>query len=338
MNAQQMDALVKTMESAEQGKSADMKNGQKRAFLGLPGFCPDSAQESFSTTTLFGDSPNENSSQPTPENDAFSSVTSALKIAEKEAEKELKQQKLLAAQVKAHLSKASVREKIVAFMRFHDGIPNATITACLMAMIRQYSPGKAANAKDIGAMVASSLPDVSQRFVRDDVFGLLVSIGLIESKQTSGFVWADLAARKRESIQAVIGMAKRAAQPAFPELYDEQRKYAAAVKANDLAKKRADIARQTAAMVASTDTVEVMRRDSNTKVIIAAVAAALFAGGVLVAKYGSAPTETTEIEQEEYAPAFNIEQMLRDNTPGFDDLPLSEQARMVAEAEKAFAE
>ena len=60
--------LVGAGDATENGQG---KNSQKRAFLGLPGFCPDSAQESFSTTAENGTFLNENGSQPTPENDVF---------------------------------------------------------------------------------------------------------------------------------------------------------------------------------------------------------------------------------------------------------------------------
>ena len=331
-----MDAhYLDTMAKADSSKIGQGKKGGFRAFLGVPGFCPDSAQESFSTT-------GENSTFQVDKNDAFLSVTGALKIAEKYAEQELKQQKLLAAQIKEHLSKAEVREKIVAFMRYHDDVPNTQITACLMAMIRQYAPGKAANAKDIGALVASSIPDVSQRFVRDDCFGLLVSIGLIEPKQSSGYVWADLAAKRKASRDAVIQLVKSVARPGFPELAEEQRKYAAALKANELAKKRAEVARQTNAIIASTDQAAVLQRDSNTKVILAAVAAALFAGGVLVAKYGShgdaSPAQQENYSEYENAPVYDVEKMLSESNPDFYKLPMDEQARLIAGAKAAFAE
>lgn len=342
MDAQTRANWLDTMAKADSAKNGQGKKGEKRAFLGLPAFCPESAQESFSTTAENGDSTNENGSQPIHKDDAFLSVTGALKIAEKSAEQELKQQKLLAAQVKAHLSKAEVREKIVAFMRYHDDVPNAQITACLMAMIRQCAPGKSANAKDIGALVASSIPDVSQRFVRDDCFGLLLSIGMIEPKQSSGYVWADLAAKRKASRDAVIQLVKNVTKPGFPELAEEQRKYAAALKANELAKKRAEVARQTNAIIASTDQTAVLQRDSNTKVILAAVAAALFAGGVLVAKYGSngdaAPATEEKTSEYESAPIYDMEKMLSESNPDFYKLPMGEQARLIEEAKAAFAE
>lgn len=329
MDAQTRANWLETMakaESAKNGQGKQGKNSPKRAFLGLPTFCQGSAQESFST--------------PTPETDAFLSVAGALKIAEKSAEQELKQQKLLAAQVKAHLSKAEVREKIVAFMRYHDDVPNAQITACLMAMIRQYAPGKSANAKDMGALVASTMPELSQWFARDKAFSLLVSIGLIEPKQSSaGYVWADLAAKRKAQRDAVIQLVKSVARPGFPELAEEQRKYAAALKANELAKKRAEVARQTNAIIANTDQAAVLQRDSNTKVILAAVAAALFAGGVLVAKYGgdAEPSQTKNAAEYENAPVYDVEKMLSDSNPDFYKLPMDEQARMIGEAKAAFA-
>lgn len=342
MDAQTRANWIETMAKAEAAKNGQGKKGGFGAFLGLPAFCPDSAQESFSTTGVNGVFPNENGSQPTHQNDAFLPVANALKIAEKGAEQELKQQKLLAAQVKAHLSKAEVREKIVAFMRYHDDVPNAQITACLMAMIRQYAPGKSANAKDIGALVASSMPEVSQRFVRDDCFGLLVSIGLVDAKPSSGYVWADIAAKRKARRDAVIQLVKSVARPGFPELAEEQRKYAAALKANELAKKRAEVARQTNAIIASTDQTAVLQRDSNTKVILAAVAAALFAGGVLVAKYGSsgdaAQSQPEKTEEYESAPVYDVEKMLSESNPDFYKLPMEEQARLIEEAKAAFAE
>lgn len=333
MDAQTRANWLETMAKADSAKNGQGKNSPKRAFLGLPTFCQGSAQESFSTTA-------ENGSQPTPETDAFLSVAGALKIAEKSAEQELKQQKLLAAQVKAHLSKAEVREKIVAFMRYHDDVPNAQITACLMAMIRQYAPGKSANAKDMGALVASTMPELSQWFARDKAFSLLVSIGLIEPKQSSaGYVWADLAAKRKAQRDAVIQLVKSVARPGFPELAEEQRKYAAALKANELAKKRAEVARQTNAIIANTDQAAVLQRDSNTKVILAAVAAALFAGGVLVAKYGgdAEPSQTKNAAEYENAPVYDVEKMLSDSNPDFYKLPMDEQARMIGEAKAAFA-
>ena len=340
MNEQTRANWLETMAKADSAKNGQGKNSQKRAFLGLPTFCQGSAQESFSTTAQNGTFLNENGSQPTPETDAFLSVAGALKIAEKSAEQELKQQKLLAAQVKAHLSKAEVREKIVAFMRYHDDVPNAQITACLMAMIRQYAPGKSANAKDMGALVASTMPELSQWFARDKAFSLLVSIGLIEPKQSSaGYVWADLAAKRKASRDAIIQLVKNVTKPGFPELAEEQRKYAAALKANELAKKRAEVARQTNAIIANTDQAAVLQRDSNTKVILAAVAAALFAGGVLVAKYGgdAEPSQTKNAAEYENAPVYDVEKMLSDSNPDFYKLPMDEQARLIGEAKAAFA-
>ena len=165
-----------------------------------------------------------------------------------------------------------------------------------------------------------------------------MSIGLIEPKQSSGYVWADLAAKRKAQRDAVIQLVKSVARPGFPELADEQRKYAAAIKANELAKKRAEVARQTNAIIANTDQTAVLQRDSNTKVILAAVAAALFACGVLVAKYGSnedaSPENTAEYEN---APVYDVEKMLSESNPDFYKLPMDEQARLIGEAKAAFA-
>lgn len=338
-----MDAhYLDTMAKADSAKNGQGKKGQKRAFLGYPGVSRNLACESFSTNAQNGDYSNENNSQPVDKNDAFLSVTGALKIAEKYAEQELKQQKLLAAQIKEHLSKAEVRDKIVAFMRYHDDVPNAQITACLMAMIRQYAPCKDASAKDIAGLAASSVDGLAEWFARDKAFPLLVSIGLVDARENArGYVWADLAAKRKAQRDAVIQLVKSVARPGFPELAEEQRKYAAALKANEIAKKRAEVARQTNAIIANTDQTAVLQRDSNTKVILAAVAAALFAGGVLVAKYGShgdaSPAQQENSSEYENAPVYDVEKMLSESNPDFYKLPMDEQARLIGEAKAAFA-
>lgn len=340
MDAQTRANWIETMAKAESAKNGQGKKGGFGAFLGYPGVSRGLACESLSTTAENGDSPNKNNSQPVGKNDAFLSVTGVLKIAEKSAEQELRQHKLLAAQVKAHLSKAEIRDKIVAFMRYHDDVPNAQITACLMAMIRQYAPCKDASAKDIAGLAASSVDGISEWFARDKAFPLLVSIGLVDARENArGYVWADLAAKRKAQRDAVIQLVKSVARPGFPELADEQRKYAAAIKANELAKKRAEVARQTNAIIASTDQTAVLQRDSNTKVILAAVAAALFACGVLVAKYGSnedaSPENTAAYEN---APVYDVEKMLSESNPDFYKLPMDEQARLIAGAKAAFDE
>lgn len=325
MDAQKLSKFADVMNVTDDSEIREAKNGRFWAFLDVPGKCRSSAGGSVKPAGA--------------EIDRFAGVENAIANCDKVAKSLDKSLKMYAALLRYQLTKQSSKDAIIAFMRLHESVPNKAIQACIMAMLRQYAPSTTANAKALAQAASDGIDGITEWFARDKVFPLLVAVGVIEKKDgAEGFLWADLAAKKRANVDALIGLAKRAAKPAFPELYDEQRKYAATLKANELAKKRAEVARQTAAMVASTDTVEVMRRDSNTKVVIAAVAAALFAGGVLVAKYGSAPAEPIKNAEEEYAPAFDIEQMLRDNHPGFDKLPMSEQASLVSEAEKAFSE
>ena len=298
------------------------KNACFGAKTTLPGLCPDSAHD-FS----------EIESQ-------FDCTDKLLKISEEQAKQEIKHAKLNALLVKQQLSKGDNLHMITAFMRLHDDVPMDKQRSAIAVMIRQYSPGKPANAKDLGALVASRVQDVSARFGRDDVFGLLVNLGLIVPKEgAQGYLWAELQPRSKQVRDIATDLCKRAVTPAFPDLYDEQRKHAAALKANQLAKQRSDLVRQTAALVASTDTAIIDQRQSNTKVIFAGVAAALFFGGVLVAKYGNAPQPQAEnTSQYETAPLFDVEKMLRENNPQFDSLPLSQQETMIKEATAAFNE
>ena len=288
----------------------------------LPGLCPDSAHD-FSEIER-----------------QFDCTDKLLKISEEQAKQEIKHAKLNALLVKQQLSKGDNLHMITAFMRLHDDVPMDKQRSAIAVMIRQYSPGKPANAKDLGALVASRVQDVSARFGRDDVFSLLVNLGLIVPKEgAQGYLWAELQPRSKQVRDIATDLCKRAVTPAFPDLYDEQRKHAAALKANQLVKQRADLVRQTAALVASTDTAVIDQRQSNAKVILAGVAAALFFGGVLVAKYGNAPQPQAEnTAQYETAPLFDVEKMLRENNPQFDSLPLSQQEKMISEATAAFNE
>lgn len=299
-----------------------VKNACFGAKTTLPEFCPDFAHD-FSEIER-----------------QFDCTDKLLKMSEEQAKQEIKHAKLNALLVKQQLSKGDNLHMITAFMRLHDDVPMDKQRGAIAVMIRQYSPGKPANAKDLGAMVASRVQDVSARFGRDDVFGLLVNLGLIVPKEgAQGYLWAELQPRSKQVRDIATDLCKRAVTPAFPELYDEQRKHAAALKANQLAKQRADLVRQTAALVASTDAAAIDQRQSNTKVIIAGVAAALFFGGVLIAKYGDAPQPQAEnTAQYEAAPLFDVEKMLRENNPQFDSLPLSQQEKMIKEAEAAFNE
>ena len=305
------------------------KNACFGAKTSLPRFCQGFAQESLSTTDDFSEAERQ-----------FDCTDKLLKISEEQAKQEIKHAKLNALLVKQQLSKGDNLHMITAFMRLHDDVPMDKQRSAIAVMIRQYSPGKPANAKDLGALVASRVQDVSARFGRDDVFGLLVNLGLIVPKEgAQGYLWAELQPRSKQVRDIATDLCKRAVTPAFPDLYDEQRKHAAALKANQLAKQRADLVRQTAALVASTDTAVIDQRQSNAKVIIAGVAAALFFGGVLVAKYGDSPQPQAEnTAQYETAPLFDVEKMLRENNPQFDNLPLSQQEKMISEATAAFNE
>ena len=327
MDKQVLAVWAQTMADSQKTQNQEAKKGRFWAFLDVPTICPQSAHESFS----FGEK----------ENDHFLVAESIIKSADREANKQLKQRKEYANLIKRHLSSQQAKEKLVAFMRYHDSVSNADITDCIMAVIRLYAPGKSINAKDTGASVATSI-NVSHRFVRDDIIGLMVSIGLLQrSGDTEGIRWTDLAANQHKTRDAALELLKRAAKPAYPELYDEQRKLAAAIKANDLAKRRQEIARSTAAIIANTDQLPHIQRDSNAKVVLAAVAAALFAGGVLVAKYGDSQpqqTKTQEIAQEQPAPMFDVEKMLSESNPSFYKLPMEEQARLIEQAKQAFAE
>ena len=327
MDKQVLAVWAQTMENIQKSENQEAQKGRFWAFLDVPAICPQSAHESFS----FGSK----------EKDHFLPAESIVKSADNEASKQLNQRKEYANLIKKHLSSQQSKEKLVAFMRYHDGVSNADITACIMAVIRLYAPGKPINAKDTGASVANYV-NVSQRFVRDDIIGLLVSIGLLQrSGDTEGVRWTDLAANRHKTRDAAIELLKRAAKPAYPELYDEQRKLAAAIKANELAKRRQEVARSTAAIIANTDQLPHIQRDSNTKVVLTAVAAALFAGGVLLAKYGDsqpAPSKKQEITQEQSAPMFDIEKMLSESNSSFYKLPMEEQARLIDQAKQAFAE
>lgn len=305
-----------------------VKNGCFGAKSSLPDFCPDYAQESFSTTDKFSEVESQ-----------FDCTDALLKKCEQQTKEQIKQAKANALLVKQQLQKGDNLNMITAFMRLHDDVPTDKQRAVIAVMIRQYAPGKPANAKDLGALAASRVDGVPSRFGRDDVFGLLVNVGLIVPKEGSqGYLWADLQPRSKQVRDIAVDLCKRATVPAFPELHDEQRKYNAAVKANQLAKQRADLARQTAALVASTDTSLVDQRQSNVKVILAGVAAALFFGGVLIAKYGDTPASPEIAAQQDEAPLFDVEKMLRETNPQFDSLPISEQERLIAEATRAFSE
>ena len=267
--------------------------------------------------------------------DPFDCLASAMQECTKQAEDALKHRKVLAALVKSHISKPAIKDAVAAFVRLHmDDIPASTQATALMIMLKQIAPGKAANAKQLGEYVAEHCNGVSQTWARNHAFGLLVQIGVIDAKDSNGFVWADLAAKRTASRDYALTLVKSALKPAYPELHDEQRKLAAAQKAHALATQRQALARQTAAMTADSKPVE-----SNVKVIVAAVAAALFAGGVLIAKYGSAPAVHQDAPQQQVyddAPAMDIAAMLRANQPGFDALPMGEQQRMIDEATAAF--
>ena len=271
--------------------------------------------------------------------DPIDCLAGTMQTCTKQAEDANRQRKVLAAMVKAHISKPAIRDAVAAFVRLHmDDIAPSTQTTALMLMLKQIAPGKPAKAKHLGEYVAEHCNGVSQHWARNNAFGLLVQIGVVDAKDGNGFVWADLAAKHRAPRDAAIALIKKAALPAFPELADEQRKLAAAKKAHDMAVQRRDLARKTAAIVAQEPAAEAQQ--GNTKVILAAVAAALFAGGVLIAKYGSAPTvEADAPVQEVYddAPAMDIPAMLRSSHPGFDMLPMSEQQRLIDEAEAAFS-
>ena len=267
--------------------------------------------------------------------DPFDCLVGAMQDCTKQAEDALKHRKVLAALVKSHISKPAIKDAVAAFVRLHmDDIPASTQSTALMIMLKQIAPSKAANAKQLGEYVAEHCNGVSQHWARNHAFGLLVQIGVIDAKDGNGFVWADLAAKRTASRDYALTFVKSALKPAYPELHDEQRKLAAAQKAHALATQRQALVRQTAAIVGDANPVE-----SNAKVIIAAVAAALFASGVLIAKYGAPPVVHQDAPQQqvyEYAPAIDITAMLRANQPGFDALPMSEQQRMIDEATAAF--
>jgi hypothetical protein len=270
--------------------------------------------------------------------DPFDSLAGAMQTCTKQAEDALKHRRVLAALVKSHIGKPAVRDAVAAFVRLHmDDIEASTQTTALMIMLKQIAPNKPANAKQLGEYVAEHCNGISQHWARNHAFGLLVQIGVVDAKEGNGFVWADLAAKHKAPRDAAFAMLTSVVKPAFPELYDEQRKLAAAQKAHDLAKQRQELLRKTAAMVASQP--DVAPPQSNVKVIVAAVAAALFAGGVLIAKYGSAPVvEADAPTQEVYAdaPAIDIASMLRANHPGFDQLPMGKQQQLIDEATAAF--
>ena len=306
-----------------------VKNACFGAKTSLPTFCQGYAQESLSTTDDFSEAERQ-----------FDCTDALLKISEAQAKQEVKQAKLNAMLVKQQLQKGDNLHMITAFMRLNGDVPTDKQRAVIAVMIRQFSPGKPANAKDLGALATARVEGVAGWFARDKVFGLLVNLGLIVPKEgAQGYLWAELQPRSKQVRDIATDLCKRAVTPAFPDLYDEQRKHAAALKANQLAKQRADLVRQTAALVASTDTAIIDQRQSNTKVIFAGVAAALFFGGVLVAKYGNAPQPQAEnTAQYETAPLFDVEKMLRENNPQFDNLPLSQQEKMIKEATAAFNE
>ena len=138
-----------------------VKNACFGAKTDLPGLCPDSAHD-FSEIER-----------------QFDCTDKLLKISEEQAKQEIKHAKLNALLVKQQLSKGDNLHMITAFMRLHDDVPMDKQRSAIAVMIRQYSPGKPANAKDLGTLVASRVQDVSARFGRDDVFSLLVNLGLI---------------------------------------------------------------------------------------------------------------------------------------------------------------
>ena len=299
-----------------------VKNACFGANPDLHGFCTDSAQGEFA------------------ENDHCAVIDRALNKATRIAADEEKNRKLYEKLVAVKLTSGDNINMIVSFIRLNDDVPADKIRAVISAMARCYAPSKPANAKALGTDVSRRVGGVSVRFCMDDVFGLLVNLGLIVPKEgAQGYLWAELQPRSKQVRDIATDLCKRAVTPAFPDLYDEQRKHAAALKANQLAKQRADLVRQTAALVASTDTAAIDQRQSNARVIIAGVAAALFFGGVLVAKYGDAPQPQAEnTAQYETAPLFDVEKMLRENNPDFDSLPLSQQEKMISEATAAFNE
>lgn len=305
-----------------------VKNGCFEAKTGLPNFYPDYSQESLSITDNFSEVERQ-----------FDCTDALLKKCEQQTKEQIKQAKANALLVKQQLQKGDNLNMITAFMRLHDDVPADKQRAVIAVMIRQYAPGKPANAKDLGALAASRVEGVTGRFGRDDVFGLLVNVGLIVPKEGSqGYLWADLQPRSKQVRDIAVDLCKRATAPAFPELHNEQRKYNAAVKANQLAKQRADLARQTAALVASTDASVIDQRQSNVKVILAVAAAALFFGGVLIAKYGDSPVSPEIATQQEEAPLFDIENMLRENNPQFDSLPINEQKKQIEDATRLFSD
>ena len=327
MDKQVLAVWAKTMADSQKTQNQEAEKGRFWAFSGVPGKC----RESAGVLAKLGGG----------ENTGFESLESVLKNADKDAEKELSHKKAYAKLLKSHLSGTESRNRLVAFMRYHSDVKNTDITACIMSMLHNYVPAQPANAKQLATIAAASVPDIKEWFARDKVFSLLVDIGVITPRDGIGYIWTDLAANQHKTRDAAIDLLKRAAKPAYPELYDEQRKLAAAIKANDLAKRRQEIARSTAAIIANTDQLPHIQRDSNTKVVLAAVAAVLFAGGVLVAKYGDSQpqqTKTQEITQEQSAPMFDVEKMLAESNPSFYKLPMEEQARLIDQAKQAFAE
>jgi hypothetical protein len=318
--------------STKPGDSEKVKNGCFGAKTDVPTFCTGSAQESFS---LEGSCPEFEKACP----DIEKAIEKAVRMAEDEEKNRKLHEKLVAVK----LTSGDNINMIASFIRMHDDVPAGKAKAVIVAMSRCYAPGKTANAKELGTLAASRVEGVTGRFGRDDVFPLLVNLGLIVKKpQAEGYLWAELQPRSKQvkaALSSAADLCKRAAQPAFPELYDEQRKYNAALKANQLAKQRADLVRQTNALVASTDASALDRRQSNFKVIAAGVAAALFFGGVLVAKYGDDAGSRADVGVDEAsAPAFDVKAMLMENDPNFLALPLDEQERRIKEAERLFSE